>query len=129
MPFPSDPHREQVLSIVIPAYNEAATIAELLRRVLAVELPVGREIIVVDDGSSDSTKAEVAPFVEAKQVRYLRLAKNSGKGKALRAGFAAARGDFVLVQDADLEYDPKDIPFLLMPLLELGAEAVYGSRV
>lgn len=118
-----------ILSIVIPAYNEEAWIARLLDRLVAVQLRCRREIIVVDDGSTDGTQAAVEPFLEDGHVRFVKLAKNSGKGSALRAGFALAVGDFVLVQDADEEYDPRDIPAIIEPLLEGRAKAVYGSRV
>ena len=121
--------RVPMLSIVMPAYNEAATIARTLARIMEVTLPCKREIIVVDDASIDKTREAVAPFIAGGAVRYLRLAKNSGKGAALRAGFAVARGDYVIVQDADEEYDPRDIPALVAPLMDGTARAVYGSRV
>ena len=121
--------RVPMLSIVIPAYNEAATIARTLARILEVSLPCKREVIVVDDASTDNTREAVAPFVSMGAVRYLRLARNSGKGSALRAGFAVARGDYVIVQDADEEYDPRDIPAVIAPLMDGTARAVYGSRV
>ncbi|MGZ6642860.1 MAG: glycosyltransferase family 2 protein, partial [Solirubrobacteraceae bacterium] len=119
---------EPLVSIVVPAYNEARFIAEVLRRVASV--PFRREIIVVDDGSSDGT----ADLVEALRgeiegMRIIRRSPNAGKGAAVRAGIAATEGDFVVIQDADLEYDPKDLPTLLAPLLEGRADVVYGTRL
>mgnify|MGYP000961325841 CR=1 FL=1 len=121
--------RVPMVSIVVPAHNEAAFIARTLRAVLDVPLAIKREIIVVDDGSTDKTRDEVLPFTLDARVRYLRLERASGKGSALRAGFRVARGDFILVQDADEEYDPRDIPALIEPLVDGRARAVYGSRV
>jgi glycosyltransferase involved in cell wall biosynthesis len=114
------------LSIVIPAYNEQATLEEIVRRVERV--PVDKEIIVIDDCSTDRT-AEIAEKLQsAGRIRYLRHERNQGKGAALRTGFAAALGDMVIVQDADLEYDPMEIPQLMQPILADKADVVYGSR-
>ncbi|HVG19973.1 MAG TPA: glycosyltransferase family 2 protein [Blastocatellia bacterium] len=115
------------ISVVIPVYNEAATIAELISRVQGVDIP--KEVIVVDDGSTDGTRESLA-LLEKRydNLRVFLQAKNSGKGAALRMGFRQATGDFVLVQDADLEYDPTDYPALLKPLVEGKADVVYGSR-
>ena len=115
------------LSVVIPVYNEAATIAELISRVHAVDVP--KQIIVIDDGSTDGTR-EVLEGLNGRyeNVRVLRQPRNRGKGAALRLGFQHATGDFVLVQDADLEYDPAEYPVLLKPLIEGKADVVYGSR-
>jgi SAM-dependent methyltransferase len=113
------------LSVVIPAYNERATIREVLRRVQAT--PYDKEIIVVDDGSTDGTR-EILARVDEPNVRVILHERNQGKGGALRTGFAEASGDFLIVQDADLEYDPRDYPKLLEPLIAGDADVVYGSR-
>ncbi len=116
------------LSVVVPAYNERATIHEVLRRVL--EAPVDSlEIVVVDDGSTDGTRELLTQGVALDpRVRVVLHDKNRGKGAALRTGFGEARGRFVIVQDADLEYDPGEYPRVLEPLLKGQADVVYGSR-
>ncbi|MEA2358121.1 MAG: hypothetical protein QOI62_1381 [Solirubrobacteraceae bacterium] len=119
---------DPLVSIVVPAYNEAATIEDVLRRVS--EVPFRREVIVVDDGSQDGTP-EIAARVAAELdgVRLVRRDANAGKGAAVRDGIAETTGDLVVIQDADLEYDPKDLPKLLAPLLAGRADVVYGTRL
>ncbi|MDP6451325.1 MAG: glycosyltransferase family 2 protein, partial [Lentisphaeria bacterium] len=124
---------DKMLSIVIPLYNEEATITELLDRVLAVDLPIDREIIIVNDGSTDDSRG----LVEAWQARLpadtgvmVRVIDkpNGGKGSAVRAGIAVSSGDVVIIQDADLEYDPQDYRQCIEPILAGRASVVYGSR-
>ena len=115
----------QDLSVVIPAFNEAATIVLSVGRVL--DQPCVREVVVVDDGSSDGTLAALAA-VDDPRVRVLAHRVNRGKGAALRTGFAEVSGPFVIVQDADLEYDPAEYERLLNPLRDGRADVVYGSR-
>ncbi len=136
----------RLLSVVVPVYNEAATVAEVLKRCLDATVPIERELLVVDDGSTDAT-AEILDDLASKfasepslaaargssearsvPLRIFHQRPNQGKGAALRRGFAEAKGDLILVQDADLEYDPRDWERLLRPILEGKAKVVYGSR-
>ena len=118
---------DPLISVVVPAYDEAATIEGVLRRV--AELPLRKEIVVVDDGSVDETPQILERLSgELEGLRHDRQ-PNGGKGAAVRRAIALSQGDFVVVQDADLEYDPADIPLLLGPLLDGRADAVYGTRL
>jgi glycosyltransferase involved in cell wall biosynthesis len=115
------------LTVITPVFNERATVAEVIRRMRAVELPLTVQIIVVDDGSSDGSD-KVLGALEDSTVRVLHHQENQGKGAAVRTGLAEARGDLILIQDADLEYDPNDWPKLLDPVLRGKTRVVYGSR-
>jgi len=114
------------LSVVIPIYNERDTIAEIVRRVRSVPIP--KEIILVDDGSTDGTRERLAGMEGEPDLRILYHPRNRGKGAALRTAFAHASGDIVIVQDADLEYDPAQYVQLIQPIVEGAADVVYGSR-
>ena len=120
-------HAFRLLSVIVPVFNERVTVAEVIRRIRAVEVPVEVEVIVVDDGSSDGTDKVLSALGDS-TVRILTHEVNRGKGAAIRTGMGAARGDLLLVQDADLEYDPEDWPSLLEPILKGKAQVVYGSR-
>lgn len=122
-PLPAD----FLLSVVMPVYNEQATLRQIVAAVLAV--PIRKEIVLVDDGSKDRSRAILAELAAAHpEVRVFEHAQNMGKGAALRTGFEQARGEVVVVQDADLEYDPRDYPVLLAPIVRGDADVVYGSR-
>ncbi len=124
MPDPTD---YRTLSVIVPVFNERNTVGEVVRRMRRVELALEVEIIVVDDGSTDGTD-KVLSAIEDSTVSMVRHDTNRGKGAAIRTGLARARGELVLVQDADLEYDPRDWPRLLEPILSGEVRVVYGNR-
>jgi glycosyltransferase involved in cell wall biosynthesis len=119
----------ELLSIIVPVYNEARTVRAVLDRLVAIDLPLPREILVVDDGSTDGT-ADVLAAAERDglPVLVIRSAQNGGKGNALRKGLALARGTIVAIQDADLELDPAQLGALVQPILTGSTRVVYGSR-
>ena len=116
------------LTIVMPVFNERATLRTALDRLLAVDMPLPTQILVVDDGSTDGCIDTISDLVEAGSVRLVSQSHNQGKGAALRRGIAEAEGDLLTVLDADLEYDPQDFPALLKPVLDGDARVVYGAR-
>lgn len=116
------------LSVLVPVYNEAETIAEILRRVRAVDTGLEREIVVVDDGSTDGTREILQQQGSAEDTIVIYHETNQGKGAAVRTALQHATGDILLVQDADLEYDPREYSDLLKPILEDRSQVVYGSR-
>ena len=120
---------EKTLSIIIPAFNEEKTISDVFRRIMAVEIPLKKQIIFVDDGSTDGTANELLSLKQDHpSINIITHKINCGKGAAIRSGLESASGDIVLIQDADLEYDPVLYPTLLAPILDDLADVVYGSR-
>ena len=123
------PRRTELLSIVVPVYNEVRTVRQVIERLLAIELPVAREILVVDDGSTDGTRDVLIGVVnDGLDVTVIHAPRNAGKGSAIRLGFQQASGTIVAIQDADLELDPQQIAALVSPILRGEADVVYGSR-
>jgi glycosyltransferase involved in cell wall biosynthesis len=120
-------HNYRKLSVIVPVFDERNTVVEIVRRMRAVDLPVELEVVIVDDGSTDGTR-DVLRQLGDSTVRVITHDANRGKGAAIRSGLAHVHGDLVLVQDADLEYDPEDWPKLLAPILRGKARVVYGSR-
>ena len=120
----------ETLSIVIPVFNEVNTIKEVIEQVQGVHLPqiASREIVIVDDFSTDGTRDLLVPYKDQNAIKIVFHDRNRGKGAALRTGIAETTGSIVIIQDADLEYDPQEYPKLLAPILDGRAEVVYGSR-
>lgn len=113
------------LSIIVPVYNEEKTIDEVIKKLKDVKLPIEKEIIVVDDASTDTTTRNI----NSKDVKLIKHKVNQGKGAALRTGIKEASGDYIIIQDADLEYNPEEINKVLKPVLEKKADVVYGTRL
>jgi glycosyltransferase involved in cell wall biosynthesis len=117
-----------LISIVVPVYNEARTVASVIERLIAIDLPAAREILVVNDGSTDGTRAVLDQVPARPELRIIHAEKNGGKGSAIRIGFARASGTVVAIQDADLELDPAQLADLVKPILDGRTRVVYGSR-
>jgi glycosyltransferase involved in cell wall biosynthesis len=119
----------ELLSIIVPVYNEVRTVRAVLDRLLTISLPIPREVLVVDDGSTDGTPAVLAQAIaDGVGVRLLTAERNGGKGSAIRRGLAAARGTIIAIQDADLELDPQQLATLVAPIVARETDVVYGSR-
>ncbi len=121
--------RPELLSIIVPVYNEVRTVRAVIDRLLAIDLPVTREILVVDDGSTDGTRDVLATLgIRDSGLMVIHAEHNAGKGAAIRLGLASARGTIIAIQDADLELDPQQLAALVAPILRGDADVVYGSR-
>jgi len=125
---PSSGSAPQLISIIVPVYNESATVASVIERLLSIALPAAREIIVVNDGSSDGTRMVLDRLEGTPLLRIVHAEQNRGKGHAIRLGLAAAAGDVIAIQDADLELDPAQLVSLVRPILDGHVAVVYGSR-
>jgi glycosyltransferase involved in cell wall biosynthesis len=117
-----------LISIVVPVYNEARTVAAVIERLIAIDLPAPREILVINDGSTDNTREVLDAISERPELRIIHAEKNGGKGSAIRIGFGRATGTIVAIQDADLELDPAQLADLVRPILDGRTKVVYGSR-
>jgi glycosyltransferase involved in cell wall biosynthesis len=117
-----------LISIVVPVYNEVRTVASVIERLFAIDLPAPREILVVNDGSTDGTREVLDQIPKRPELRIIHAEKNGGKGSAIRTGFANASGTIVAIQDADLELDPAQLAALVKPILDGRTRVVYGSR-
>jgi len=117
-----------LISIVVPVYNEARTVAAVIQRLVAIDLPAPREILVVNDGSTDGTRDVLDQIAQRPELRIIHAEKNGGKGSAIRIGFSQASGTIVAIQDADLELDPAQLADLVKPILDGRTRVVYGSR-
>ncbi len=122
-----EPKDYKTLSVIVPVYNERSTVAEIIRRILAVDVPLVVDLVVVDDASTDGTDKVLQTLMNS-SVRVVTHQKNMGKGAAIRTALEHVHGDLIVIQDADLEYDPDDWPRLLDPILKHKAAVVYGSR-
>jgi glycosyltransferase involved in cell wall biosynthesis len=119
---------EPLISIIVPVFNERATVVAVIERLLTIDLPAAREIIVINDGSSDGTREVLDALPANVRLHIVHAERNRGKGHAIRLGLSSARGDVVAIQDADLELDPAQLAMLVVPLLAGETDVVYGSR-
>ena len=117
-----------LISIIVPVYNEARTVSAVLDRLQVIELPIGREIVAVNDGSTDGTREVLERYAAVPGITVVHADRNAGKGSAIRIGLAMARGDIIAIQDADLELDPAQLADLVTPILDGRTDVVYGSR-
>ena len=125
---PPGPLSSPLISIVVPVYNEARTVADVIQRLIAIDLPAPREILVINDGSTDGTREVLDKITVRPELRIIHAEQNGGKGSAIRIGFSRATGTIVAIQDADLELDPAQLAELTQPILDGRTRVVYGSR-